>query len=337
LKEGTLSATPKVTVVGAYPRPPLEGGEFRLRKTLQALDRGQANEADVRASQDDLVREIIAEQAAAGVDVVTDGQVRWEDAQTRLAQGLDGFSIGGLIRYFDNNTYFRQPTVKAEIGRPGPILADELRFAVSVSDRPVKAVLVGPYTMAVLSRDDHYGDLHPLVRDLAGVLNAEARDLAAAGAAVVQFDEPALARVPGQPPGDLAILAEVAEDLVEGIGVPTQVQTYFGDVAALGPEFFDLPFDIFGLDLVAGGASADLLGGFPSDRELCAGIVDGRNTKLEPIERLLEAIAALTGAVPAERLWLSPSSGLDFLPREAAQRKLQRLGEAARAAGEATT
>src|SRR5947208_12070353 len=127
----------QVTAIGSYPRPPREGGEFRLRKTLQAMDRGDATAEDVRAAEDDLTAEILAEQAAAGVDLVTDGQVRWDDPLTRVAEGLEGFAVSGLLRFFDNNTYFRRPVVKGRIRRERPILADEFAFASGRSERPV--------------------------------------------------------------------------------------------------------------------------------------------------------------------------------------------------------
>jgi 5-methyltetrahydropteroyltriglutamate--homocysteine methyltransferase len=316
-----------VTVVGSYPRPPREGGEFRLRKTLQAVDRGEASPEDVDAAKDALVAEILAEQAAAGVELATDGQVRWDDPLTRLADGLDGFSVSGLLRYFDNNTYFRQPVVKGPVGRSAPILVDEFRFAASRSPVPVKAVLCGPYTLAALSHDEHYGDLGALTRDLAIALNAEARDLAGAGATVIQFDEPALAAVPGQPPGDLAALAEVAPRLVEGVEATTVLATYFGDVTVHGPAFFDLPLGGFHLDLVAGPANAEALHEFPADRVLEAGVADARNTKLESVEWLASQVVKLAEAVDPDRLWIAPSCGLEYLPREAAERKLRRLAE----------
>ncbi len=316
-----------VTVVGSYPRPPREGGEFRLRKTLQALDRGEASPEDVDAARVALVAEVLAEQAGAGVELATDGQVRWDDPLTRLADGLEGFSVSGLLRYFDNNTYFRQPVVKGPVGRAAPILVEEFRFASEHSAVPVKAVLCGPYTLAALSHDEHYGDPGALARDLAAALNAEARDLAAAGATVIQFDEPALAAVPGQPPGDLAVLAAVAPQLVDGIEAATILATYFGDVSAHGPAFFDLPFGGFHLDFVSGPANAEMVHEFPADRVLQAGIVDARNTKLEPVERLAGSVAELGEAVDPDRLWIAPSCGLEYLPREAAERKLRRLAD----------
>jgi 5-methyltetrahydropteroyltriglutamate--homocysteine methyltransferase len=320
---------PTVTVVGSYPKPPREGGNFRLRKTLQALDRGEAGDDDVRAAQDALIQEVIEEQISAGIEMVTDGQVRWDDGQTRFAEGLEGFAVGGLIRYFDNNTYYRQPVVKGLVSRRGPIVVDEFQFAASASTVPVKAVLTGPYTLAALSRNEHYKTTAAVVWDLSAALNEEARDLVAAGATIIQFDEPALARVPGHPPGDVALFAEAAPLLVEGVDATTVLQTYFGDIAEHGPDFFSLPFDGFGLDLIAGPANLEAIHEFPSDKVLSAGIVDARNTKLENPESLVETIRDLSEVAGLDRLWVTPSSGLEFLPRESAKEKCRLLAVAA--------
>jgi 5-methyltetrahydropteroyltriglutamate--homocysteine methyltransferase len=320
---------PTITVVGSYPKPPHEGGDFTLRKTLQALDRGEVREDAVRAAQDVLAREVIEDQIAAGIEMVTDGQVRWDDGQTRFADGLEGFSVGGLIRYFDNNTYYRQPVVKGPVSRRGPIVVEEFVFAQSVSAVPVKAVLTGPYTLAALSRDEHYGAIGTLVRDLAAALNEEARDLVEAGATVVQFDEPSLARVPGHPPGDLGIFGEASAVLLDGVDATTVLQTYFGDIAEHGLDFFSLPFDAFGVDLVAGPANFEAIHEFPSDKVLSAGIVDARNTKQEQVDSLVETIRDLSEAADLDRLWITPSAGLEFLPRESAEEKCRLLADAA--------
>lgn len=317
-----------VTVVGSYPKPPHEGGEFRLRKALQALDREEAAWADVVAAQDDLVREVLVEQAEAGVELVSDGQIRWEDPQTRFAEGLEGVVTTGLIRYFDTNTYYRQPVIKGPVSRRGHIVVDEFVFARDHSPAPVKAILIGPYTLARLSLDERYGSPAGLVRDLAAALNEEARELEQAGAEVIQFDEPSLARIPGSPPGELDGLASAADVLVDGLGATTVLQTFFGDVAELGPGFFDLPFHVFGLDLVAGPANREAIHEFPADRILQAGIVDARNTRLEESEALASEIRGLAQVAAPDRLWVSPSAGLEYLPRESAQAKCRRLAEA---------
>ena len=320
-------AKPTLTTIGSYPRPPHEGGDFRLRKTLNALDRGEATAGDVAGAEDDLTREILGEQATAGVDLVTDGQVRWVDSLSHIADALEGCVSSGLLRYFDTNVYFRQPVVKGPVGRTSPIVLDEFRFAAANSTVPVKAVLTGPYTLAALALDEHYGDRRVLARDLAAALNAEARDLAAAGATVIQFDEPSLARVPGSPPGDLSVLAGIADSLLAGVDVTTVIATYFGDVAPLGQAFFELPFDVFGLDFVAGPANVDVLKDLPAGKGVQAGIADARETRLEPADELATTARKLADAVEGE-VWIAPSCGLEFLPREAALAKLERLAEA---------
>ncbi|HEX6262610.1 MAG TPA: hypothetical protein VF097_07175, partial [Actinomycetota bacterium] len=126
------------------------------------------------------------------------------------------------------------------------------------------------------------------------------------------------------------VLGDVAERLIEGVGPTTVLQTFFGDVAEHGPAFFELPFDAFGLDLVAGPGNLEAIHEFPADRILQAGIVDARNTRLEDSDDLARRIEGLAATVTPDRLWVSPSAGLEYLPREAAQRKCALLAEAAR-------
>ncbi|HYU57827.1 MAG TPA: hypothetical protein VEO00_07240 [Actinomycetota bacterium] len=325
---------PTVTVIGSYPRTPRAGEPFTLRTTLQAMDRGEATWEDVARAQDQVVRDVVAEQAAAGVELVTDGQIRWDDAQTRFAAGLEGVTIGSLERYFDNNTYFRQPEIKGPISRRGPIVVDEFRFARAASPVPVKAVVIGPYTLAALSKRDDGLEFAALVRELAVALSEEARDLAAAGATVIAFDEPALARPLGLPEPDPAALEDAFAALVDGVEATTVLQTYFGDVHPLGETVFEWPFDAFGLDLVAGPGNAGLLERLPAGKVLQAGVVDGRNTKLEPVEEVASRLRWVAERVPLDRVWVAPSCGLEFMGREPAQRKLESLARAAREVGE---
>ena len=129
---------PTVTVVGSYPRPPKEGGAFTLRKTLQALDRGEVSLEDVKRAQDDLVREVVAEQAAPASSWSRTARSAGWTARPISPAALDGFRIGGLIRYFDNNTYYRQPEVIGQIAREEPVIVPDYRFAAEAS-RPGEA------------------------------------------------------------------------------------------------------------------------------------------------------------------------------------------------------
>jgi 5-methyltetrahydropteroyltriglutamate--homocysteine methyltransferase len=317
----------RTTVVGSYPKPPDEGGTFTLRKTLQAVQRGDASEDELRSAQDELVRTVIAEQEDAGIDVVTDGHVRWDDILTPFARKMSGFEIGGLLRWFDNNVYYRRPICVDKIEWGGPASVEAFRFAQSVATRPVKAVLPGPVTFARLSVDEFYGDHQEFVLSIARVLAQEAFELEAAGAKYIQIDEPALLEAPE----DLDLAREAIYVLTSELKeVETTLATYFGDAKRLGPELFDLSVSEFGLDLIAGPENVQLIKELPAEKRLQAGIVDARNTRLEETDDLVREIEELNALVGPDCLRVSPSAGLEFLPREKARAKLNRLAEAAR-------
>lgn len=316
----------RTTVVGGYPKPPPEGDTFALRKTLHALERGDATPDDVRAAQDDLARAVIAEQQDAGIDLVTDGHARWDDILTPFARHMAGFEIGGLLRWFDNNVYYRRPVCTGELEWRGPASVDAYRFAASVASVPVKAVVPGPVTFARLSVDEHYGDHESFVLAIARVLAQEAFELQAAGAPVVQIDEPALLDAPE----DLELARRALEVVTADLDrAETVLATYFGDAKRLGAALFDLPVAGFGLDFVSGPENRTLVEQLPDGARLQAGLLDARNTKLEDVDELARAIDELAATVGPDRLYVSPSASLEFLPREKAAAKLRRLGEAA--------
>jgi 5-methyltetrahydropteroyltriglutamate--homocysteine methyltransferase len=318
------------TVVGSYPKPPAEGKPFVVRKTLHALERGEASVEDLGAAQDDLVREIIAEQEAAGIDLVTDGQARWDDILTPFARHISGFEIGGLLRYFDNNVYYRRPVCTGPVEWGGPSSVNQFAFAASVATKPVKAVIPGPITFARLSVDDHYGDHESFVLAIARVLAQEAFELQAVGAETIQIDEPALL----QAPEDLDLAARALGIVTAELAlVRTILATYFDDAKRLGTDLFNLPVNGFGFDLISGPENLELIKQAPAGTGIQAGIVDARNTMLEPVNELAATIDELADRVGVENLSVSPSAGLEFLPREKAGAKLQRLSEASRKVG----
>ena len=320
----------ETTVVGSYPKPPDEGKQFVVRKTLHAIERGEATADDLRAAQDQLATEVIGEQEAAGVGLVSDGQVRWDDILTPFARHMAGFEIGGLLRWFDNNTYYRRPICMGPVEWRGPSSVDAYRFASEAATRPVKAVIPGPVTFARMSQDDHYGAHDDFVLAIARVLAQEAFELEAAGAPVIQIDEPALLDAPE----DLD-LASTALGIVTGEleKAETVLATYFGDAKRLGPQLFELPVDGIGLDFISGPANRELVKEIPPEKKLQAGIADARNTKLEQEELLVREITDLAELVGAQRLRVSPSCGLEYLPRENARAKLARLSDAAKKVG----
>ncbi len=317
----------RTTVVGSYPKPPEEGQTFTVRKTLHALEKETATVEDLHAAQDGLVRTVIAEHDEAGIDLITDGQGRWDDILTPFARNMAGFEIGGLLRWFDNNTYYRRPVCTGPVEWRGPSSVDAWRFASEAATAEVKAVIPGPITFARGSVDEHYADHEAFVLAVAGVLAQEARELEAAGAKHIQIDEPALLGAPE----DLDLAIDAIGRITGGLEKATTILcTYFGDAKRLGASLFRVPVDTFGLDFVSGPANEEVVRDLPADKKLQAGIADARNTSLESFEQLRERIEDLGRVLDdGGRLTVSPSAGLEFLPREKARAKLERLSEAA--------
>lgn len=313
-----------ITVVGNYPKIPNNPHPQKLRRALTQFEKGEITAQQRAEVEDEVTREVINEQVEAGVELITDGQIRWEDGQTYLAKKLAGFSINGLSRYFDTNMYFRQPIVEGRVEWREPITIRDFQFAAQNSPRPVKAVLTGPYTLARLSKNQHYPEFSALVLDLAKALNQEARALQAAGAKHLQFDEPSLLKHKT----DFSVFREAAEILADEVSAKKALVTYFGDVSGIYPQILGLPFQVIGLDFVVAPQNFEIISTAPFTKELAAGIVDARNTRLETVEEILAAIDRLRGIIPLDRLYLSPNCGLEFLPREVAQAKLARLADA---------
>src|SRR5690348_4701236 len=138
----------------SYPRIGDTAEEQLLRRTIAQAEKGEKTDVGLRAAEDTMTELALREQIDAGLDVVTDGLIRWYDPISHLAGKLAGVRIAGLLRFFDTNFYFRQPAVHARIERTGPLVVNEFLFAQRKSSRPVKPVLTGPYTLARLSIEE---------------------------------------------------------------------------------------------------------------------------------------------------------------------------------------
>ena len=316
------------TVIGNYPKIPDLPAPGKWRSAVEKFQKGQLGESELGAVEDEVTKEAIADQIEAGIDLVTDGQIRWEDGLTHFARRLRGFSINGLQRYFDTNIYFREPVAEAAVEWTDPITVDEFTFARANSTRPVKAVITGPFTLATLSRNAYYPSAAAYVQACARALNAELRALETAGATVIQVDEPALCRRKE----DYALFAEAMRILLEGVAAKTILCTYFGDVGDVYPHLLELPVAVLGLDFVAGHRNWEVIRSAPFTKELQFGLLDARNSRIEPVDEVAAAVRRMAGIVPPDRMMLAPSAGLEFLPHGVARRKLRALVQGARAA-----
>ncbi len=318
------------TVIGNHPKLSPTSDGPNIRRTISQMDTGAASQEDLQEVIREVTSDVIREQIDAGIDLPTDGQIAWEDGQTPFARGLKGFEITGLIRYFDTNTYYRQPVPRGKIEWTEPISVHWYEYASAQSTRPVKAVITGPYSMASLSELGCYDELGPLVMDLAHALNKEALALQDAGAPFIQFNEPCILAAKQ----DIGLLEQASEVVTAGLTTKTGICTFFKDVAGIEKQFFGLPFQVFGLDFVMGSKNYDVLQHLPDGKELAVGIMDARNTKMETVDELVDNVRRVSQHVSLDKLYLSPSAGLEFLPRVTAKEKLVRLVEGAKQAQE---
>jgi 5-methyltetrahydropteroyltriglutamate--homocysteine methyltransferase len=308
----------------SYPRIGDSPEEQLLRRTIAQREKGEKSDADLRAAEDRMTELAIAEQSQAGLDVVTDGLIRWYDPVSHLAGKLAGIHINGLLRFFDTNFYFRQPIVDGKLERTGPLVVDEYIFAKSKTSKTVKAVLTGPYTLARLSlaKDGGTAQLNTLVDGYTKALAAEVGALADAGAALIQVDEPAILKHPE----DFSFLKSGTEVLA-GWKKSSQLMLafYFGDAAPLYSKLQSLPVDVLCLDFTYGPNLAAVIAKEGSSKALALGLIDGRNTRLEKADEIARQIEKILKSVKSDGAYLTSSCGLEYLPRDRAQLKLKHL------------
>jgi 5-methyltetrahydropteroyltriglutamate--homocysteine methyltransferase len=316
----------QTTVVGNYPKIPNRPRPARYRQAINRRDRGEITNEELARVGDEVTIEAIQEQIDAGVDVITDGQVRWDDDQTYIMRNLANVEIGSLQRYLDTNTYYREAEINGAVSWREPILVRDYLFAVENSSRPVKAVITGPYTLATLSQDRYYGGRDKLAMALAEELRNEVQALANSGVTMVQVNDPVIVFNKD----DVGVFTRALTRMIEGINAEIGLYTWFGSAAGILPALLDLPVDIIGLDFVSGRDNWDALKSARFDKKLGAGIVDGRNTRIESLEQIEESMRRISESVSPDRVYVNPSCGLEYLPRETAFEKLKRMVEGAR-------
>jgi methionine synthase II (cobalamin-independent) len=286
----------------------------------RGLDRGRTDQAAVDAAyQQDLVR-FTQVQKEAELDFYSDGLLRWQDIFRPLVEGL-GERPHTLVRWFDTNTFFRAAELAGDIGRlasPDGVMPDPSL------PRPRVLSLPSPYmfSRAVQTR----GDRNRLMVELATkvlrpVLEAAVRQ----GVQLVHLEEPWIA-YEGIADSDWGPLSQALEELHEGVGVPIALHLYFGDAGPYVSHLRGLPVDAIGVDMMDTDVAA-LGSGWP--KGLVAGIVNGRDSRVEPVDALVEVARHLVDQVRPRELYLSSNCELAYLPTVTAERKVQALGQAA--------
>jgi 5-methyltetrahydropteroyltriglutamate--homocysteine methyltransferase len=286
----------------------------------RGLDRGRvAPDVVARAFADDLAA-FIRLQRDAGMDFFSDGLLRWPDIFRPLVEAL-GLRPHTLVRWFDTNTFFREPEFAGNM--PELTTSDGI-LSESAVPRPQVMTLPSPFMFSRAVRTDR--DRNRLMLELVEqVLRPVAIAGVAAGASLIHLEDPWLA-YHGIESQAWAPLREGLESLHRDLGAAIVFHVYFGDAAPYVEELRRLPVDIVGIDLIETDVGA-LEGGW--DKGLLAGVIDGRQSIVEKTDDLVEVARHLADTVRPRDLYLSSNCELAFLPAVVAAQKVQRLGDAA--------
>ncbi len=325
-----MSSVPKyfpTTIVGSYPKIPPAEDLIRKRK------RGLISEEEFHELVKPSIKAVIEDYVSAGIDILSDGEQSREDMVAYFAERLEGYKGGEWVRIFDN-VYFRKPVVVSEIKYVAPMAVMDWRYAQSVAgDKPVKAILTGPYTMADWSFDLYYGDRRELVIALAKVIRREVEEFVKAGASFVQIDEPALSTRPLKE--DTDIVKEALEIIFGGISAKKIVHICFGKIERILEYLLEYPVDQF--DFEFKNSSFRLLPylyEYGYDKELGYGVIDVHSTRIEEVDEIYADIKRIMdlGFLGPEKIYVDPDCGLKRLPREIAVAKLRNMVKAVKKA-----
>ncbi len=326
-------------LVGSYPQPEwlIDRGRLaaRLPPRVRALELWRVPEPMLAEAQDDATLLAIRAQEAAGLDIITDGEIRRESYSNRFATALEGVDIDNPGTAIDRSGHPNPvPRIVGRIRRTRPVEVDDLLFLRRHTDRPVKMTVPGPFTMAQQAQNDHYPTVEEAAMDYAAAVNEEIADLFAAGADVVQIDEPYMQARPEQARQyGLAALNRA----LEGITGTTAVHICFGYAAIIHerpsgysflPELAGCSCQQISIETAQSRLDCSVLEKLPG-KKVMVGCLDLSDTTVETPEVVVERVERALPYLSVENVMLAPDCGMKYLPRAVAEGKMRAMAEAA--------
>lgn len=328
------------TVVGSYPQPEWlvdrKNLQSRLPPRVRAREIWRISEPLLQQAQDDATILAIRDMERAGIDIISDGEMRRESYSNRFATALDGIDLDnpGIVlgRTGRPNSV---PRVVGPIRRLYPVEARDVEFLRRNTDRRIKITVPGPFTITQQAQDDYYHDEKALALDIAAAVNEEIKSLRAAGADVVQIDEPYLQ---AQPEKARAYGIEVINRALQGIEGPTALHLCFGYAAivhdrppqyAFLSELRDCIVKQISIEAAQPRLDLSVLRQL-TNKTIIVGVLNLGDMEVETPETVAARIRSALRYVEPERLILAPDCGMKYLPREVAFGKLCSLVEGAR-------
>ncbi|MDQ4143084.1 MAG: methionine synthase [Actinomycetota bacterium] len=306
------------TSVGSLPKPDY------IQKARSRFARGEIQRDELQELEKRATREWIEFQDSIGTDLVVDGEQYRGDMVAFFAEELPGLEIGGLVRSYGNR-YYRKPIATGPIGRDNPVTVEWWRYAQSLTDKPVKGMLTGPYTICDWSFNEHYSSRRDFVLDLAKVIRDEALDLERAGARYIQIDEPAAStRI-----DELELVIEAMSIVTEPLNAHTITHICYGDFHKAYPKMLEIPVDQ--IDLEFANSDFSLLEAFsdhPFTKYIGLGISDVHSHSIEDVNALVDGIRRSLKHIPPERMFVDPDCGLKTRTPDEAKSKLTNIKKA---------
>lgn len=329
----------QTTVVGSYPQPDWLVDRRMLSKVVprtRMRELWRVAEPFLEQAQDDATLIAIRDMERAGIDIVTDGEMRRESYSNRFATALEGIDDehpAEIVNRTGNRTAV--PRVVGRIRRTGPVELRDMQFLRANTDKLAKITLPGPFTMGQQVKDEFYKDAEAMCMDYAAAVNEEAHALVAAGADVIQLDEPWLRNNPEEAK---RYAVKAIDRALAGIEVPTVVHLCFGYAAVVGGgkptgySFLPQLADSIAQQISIESAQPRLDLGVLADlapKKVMLGVIDLADPEIETAQKVADRIRAGLKHLPPDKLLPAPDCGMKYLPRATAFGKLKALAEGA--------
>jgi 5-methyltetrahydropteroyltriglutamate--homocysteine methyltransferase len=326
------------TLVGSYPQPVWLIDQAKLSKQVprvRAQDLWLVDQPRLDAAQDDATLLAIRDQERAGLDIITDGEQRRESYSNRFATALAGIDLDNPGKTPNRTGGFSTvPRVVGPIRRKHPVEVRDLEFLRANTGRTIKMTVPGPFTMSAQCQDDFYGDEERLAPDYAAAVNAEINDLFAAGADIVQIDEPWMQ---SRPEKARKYGLKALDRALAGVQGTTAVHICFGYAAVVKDkpsgysflaEFEDSAVDQVSIEAAQPKLDLSVLQQLPS-KTIILGVIDLSDLTVETPETVAARIRKALPFASADRIVVAPDCGLKYLPREVAFGKMRAMVEGA--------
>lgn len=307
------------TAVGSFPKPE------RLKKARKKYLKGDLQKEDLRPIEEKATREWVKIQEEAGLDVLVDGEMYRGDMVAYFARNFEGFEVSGLVRSYGNR-YYRKPIIKDEVEWVEPCTLEYWKFAQNLTDKPVKGVITGPYTMMDWTFNEYYSDREEACIALAKNLKNEVEALNDAGAKIIQIDEPALS---ARPEELSKFMGEAMRIMTEGVDAYFITHVCYGVFEYIYPEMLSLAVNNF--DLEMSNSDLNLTKRFEKDpftKDISFGVVDVHSHIVEDEETVKNRIDRALEVLEPDQLWLDPDCGLKTRKKQKAKEKLEKIVKA---------